>query len=133
MKRIPTAARRALIIAMILNFAGALPGAEGATGASGPENDSLTGLVGVTVRYKNGNTLEGLLVSMDDEAIMLDVGGGMIVMSRRYVESVEFKPNRHVEFKEREAATDPGDARALGRALPAGGRERTSMKLSTKD
>lgn len=102
MKRISAAARPALVIAMILNSAGAWA-----------EKVSLPGFVGVTVRYKNGNTLEGLLVSMDDEAIVLDVGGGRFGISRRYVESIELKPNRHVEFKEREAVTDPSDAKGL--------------------
>lgn len=67
---------------------------------------------GVTVKLKNGGRLEGILHD-DAENIWLEVDGGKIGFELGIVESIEVKPNRHSEFREREAAVDAADPAAL--------------------
>jgi hypothetical protein len=70
-------------------------------------------LRGVLINLRSGGRLAGLLVSKEPRKITIEGRAGMIGIQHSDVESMEFVRNDFQEFKERQAATNPADVKAL--------------------
>jgi hypothetical protein len=75
------------------------------TGKSGPQ------IIGIKITFKNGNTMEGILLEQkgDDYKIKVSPRGSMGI-SRRLLKNVEFGENDHVRFEKQAGALVPEDA-----------------------
>lgn len=68
---------------------------------------------GVVVKLKNGGRIEGLYLGEEGGKTWVGIGAGKVGLSPEDIASKEFTRNSHQEFKEREGAVDPKDAKAL--------------------
>ncbi|MFH1725016.1 MAG: hypothetical protein ABII00_10400 [Elusimicrobiota bacterium] len=88
--------------------------ASGATAGAAPPGESIARPpMGARLTFSNGHTMDGLLVSLDEGSVTVEVDGGTVSLPRKAVSRIVAGPNKHAEHRAREAETDPRDAAAL--------------------